>query len=110
MSTDPNSTTEDLIVATSKMLNQQTRDIQMQSSSSVINVEKLQTAFNQIFDTIDLVNEFKIKSLPNLQHSMEHLSEQLQRAQQYTDQVRRHEVETQLQLNDSATKDRVSIE
>ena len=35
-----NSTTEDLIVATSKMLNQQTRDIQMQSSSSVINVEK----------------------------------------------------------------------
>mgnify|MGYP006315676485 FL=1 len=105
-----NSTTEDLIVATSKMLNQQTRDIQMQSSSSVINVEKLQTAFNQIFDTIDLVNEFKIKSLPNLQHSMEHLSEQLQRAQQYTDQVRRHEVETQLQLNDSATKDRVSIE
>lgn len=41
---------------------------------------------------------------------MEHLSEQLQRAQQYTDQVRRHEVETQLQLNDSATKDRVSIE
>ena len=95
-----NSTTEDLIVSTSKMLNQQTRDIQMQSTSSVINVEKLQTAFEQIFETIDLVNDFKVKSLPNLQKSMDHLSVQLQRAQQYTDQVRNQEVEQQLQLNE----------
>lgn len=104
-----NSTTEDLIVSTSKMLNQQTRDIQMQSSSSVINVEKLQTAFNQIFDTIDLVNDFKVKSLPNLQQSMNHLSEQLQRAQQYTDQVRRNEVEEQLQLKETLPKEQLSL-
>lgn len=95
-----NSTTEDLIVSTSKMLNQQTRDIQMQSSSSVISVEKLQTAFDQIFETIDLVNDFKVKSLPNLQKSMEHLSTQLHRAQHYTDQVRAQEVEQQLNLKD----------
>ncbi|MCY6413726.1 toxic anion resistance protein [Acinetobacter sp. VNH17] len=95
-----NSTTEDLIVSTSKMLNQQTRDIQSQSANSVISVEKLQTAFNQIFDTIDLVNDFKVKSLPNLQQSMDHLSTQLQRAQQYTDQVRKNEVEQQLKLKD----------
>jgi uncharacterized protein YaaN involved in tellurite resistance len=93
-----NSTTEDLILSTSKMLNQQTRDIQIQSSSSVIDVEKLQTAFQQIFETIDLVNDFKVKSLPNLQKSMDHLSVQLQHAQRYTDQVRNQEVEEQLQL------------
>lgn len=105
-----NSTTEDLIVSTSKMLNQQTRDIQMQSSSSVINVDKLQTAFEQIFETIDLVNDFKVKSLPNLQKSMEHLSTQLHRAQHYTDQVRDQEVEQQLQLKSTDVDGIVALE
>ncbi len=105
-----NSTTEDLIVATSKMLNQQTRDIQMQSSSSVINVEKLQVAFEHIFETIDLVNDFKVKSLPNLQKSMDHLTAQLQRAQKYTDQVRNQEVEQQLQLNEKDALNNGAVE
>lgn len=92
-----NSTTEDLIVSTSKMLNQQTKDIQAQASNSVIDVEKLQTAFDQIFETIDMVNDFKVKSLPNLQKSMDHLAVQLNRAQQYTDQVRQDVIEQELQ-------------
>ena len=91
-----NRTTEDLIVSTSKMLNQQTQEIQSQSAHSMIDVEKLQIAFDQVFETIDLVNDFKIKSLPNLQKSMDHLSEQLNRAQQYTDQVRHRVVEQEL--------------
>ncbi|OAL83772.1 hypothetical protein AY605_08415 [Acinetobacter sp. SFD] len=105
-----NSTTEDLIVSTSKMLNQQTRDIQIQSSNSVINVEKLQTAFEQIFETIDLVNDFKVKSLPNLQKSMNHLATQLHRAQYYTDQVRNQEVEQQLQLGERKMSDKGVVE
>lgn len=104
-----NSTTEDLIVATSKMLNQQTRDIQSQSSNSVINVEKLQVAFNQIFETIDLVNEFKVRALPNLQQSMDHLAAQLQRAQQFTDQVRAQEVAEQLKDEQLTVKDFISV-
>lgn len=105
-----NSTTEDLIVSTSKMLNQQTRDIQIQSSNSVINVEKLQTAFEQIFETIDLVNDFKVKSLPNLQKSMNHLAIQLHRAQYYTDQVRNQEVEQQLQLGERKMSEKGVVE
>src|SRR5690606_9271287 len=105
-----NSTTEDLIVSTSKMLNQQMRDIQIQSSNSVINVEKLQTAFEQIFETIDLVNDFKVKSLPNLQKSMNHLATQLHRAQYYTDQVRNQEVEQQLQLGERKMSEKGVVE
>lgn len=105
-----NSTTEDLIVSTSKMLNQQTREIQSQSANSVIKVEKLQTAFNQIFETIDLVNEFKVRALPNLQQSMDHLATQLQRAQQFTDQVRSQEVEQQLKDEQLILKDFISVD
>ena len=105
-----NSTTEDLIVSTSKMLNQQTREIQSQSANSVIKVEKLQTAFNQIFETIDLVNEFKVRALPNLQQSMDHLATQLQRAQQFTDQVRSQEVQQQLKDEQLILKDFISVD
>ena len=103
-----NSTTEDLIVSTSKMLNQQTKEIQSQSSNSMIDVGKLQIAFDQIFETIDMVNDFKVKSLPNLQKSMDHLSQQLTRAQQYTDQVRLQVVEQELQPEHKATDIRIS--
>ena len=102
-----NSTTEDLIVSTSKMLNQQTKEIQSQSSHSMIDVGKLQIAFDQIFETIDMVNDFKVKSLPNLQKSMDHLSQQLTRAQQYTDQVRLQTVEQELKLEHKGTDVRI---
>ena len=98
-----NQTTEELILSTSKMLNQQTREIQSQASNTMIDVGKLQTAFDQIFETIDMVNDFKLRSLPNLQTSIEHLSEQLQRAQPYTDQVRREQIEQQLDQLDKPT-------
>lgn len=87
-----NRTTEDLIVSTSQMLNQQSKEIQQQSSQSTIDLQKLQIAFDHIFETIDVVNEFKTNAMPNLQQSIQHLSEQLQRSQSYLDQARSHEV------------------
>lgn len=92
-----NETTEELIVSTSKMLNQQTKEIQKQSSNTMIDVTKLQTAFDNIFETIDMVNDFKLRSMPNLQRSIEHLSQQLDRATHYTDQVRQQVIEHELQ-------------
>lgn len=103
-----NETTEELIVSTAKMLNQQTKDIQKQSSNTMIDVTQLQTAFDQIFETIDMVNDFKIRSMPNLQKSIEHLDVQLQRAQHYTDQVRQQVIEQELQP--AQHKPSVSIE
>ena len=91
-----NETTEELIVSTSKMLNQQTKDIQKQSSHSMIDVTKLQTAFDNIFETIDMVNDFKVRSMPNLQRSIENLNLQLERAKHYTDQVRQEEISQEL--------------
>ena len=104
----------DVACATSALLaaelNQQTKEIQSQSSNSMIDVDKLQTAFDQIFETIDIVNDFKVKSLPNLQKSMDHLEAQLQRAQYYTDQVRSQEVEKQLQLNEKGMPNNGAVE
>ena len=63
----------------------------------MIDVTKLQTAFDNIFETIDMVNDFKLRSMPNLQRSIEHLSQQLDRATHYTDQVRQQVIEHELQ-------------
>lgn len=103
-----NTTTEDLIVSTSKMLNKQTKEIQTQSSNAMIDVGKLQTAFDQIFETIDIVNDFNVRSLPNLQKSIDHLTTQLERAKHYTDQVRDDVIAQQLN-GENSTKGQVKI-
>lgn len=91
-----NKTTEDLIVATSKMLKNQTKDIQIQASSSVINLDKLQVAFNNTFETINMVNDFKIQSIDKMRKNIEVLSQQVEIAQTYLDQNREGEASKQL--------------
>ncbi|WP_051526849.1 toxic anion resistance protein [Alkanindiges illinoisensis] len=91
-----NKTTEDLIVATSKMLKNQTKDIQIQASSSVINLDKLQTAFNNTFETINMVNDFKIQSIDKMHKNIEVLNQQLETARSYLDQNKEYEVKTHL--------------
>lgn len=91
-----NKTTEDLIVATSKMLKNQTKDIQIQASSSVINLDKLQVAFNNTFETINIVNDFKIQSIDKMRKNIEVLSQQVEIAKTYLDQNREGEASKQL--------------
>lgn len=91
-----NKTTEDLIVATSKMLKNQTKDIQIQASSSVINLDKLQVAFNNTFETINMVNDFKIQSIDKMRKNVEVLSQQVEIAKTYLDQNREGEASKQL--------------
>lgn len=91
-----NKTTEDLILATSKMLKNQTRDIQTQAGSSVIHIDKLQAAFNNTFETINMVNDFKVQSIEKMRKNIEVLSQQVKTANIYLDQVRQGDVQQQL--------------
>lgn len=90
-----NKTTEDLILATSNMLKQQTKDIQTQASSSVINLDKLQAAFNNTFETINMVNDFKVQSIEKMRKNIEVLSQQANTARAYLDQVKLDDVQQQ---------------
>lgn len=83
-----NSTTEDMIVATSELLKTQSAEIHQQASNSMISVEKLQQAFDNVFATMEMIGEYKVKALDNLKVTVDTLSGQIQRAQKYVDQVR----------------------
>ncbi|WP_431711541.1 toxic anion resistance protein [Glutamicibacter uratoxydans] len=69
-----NSTTSDLIVATSELLRSQGTAIQAQASRSTIDPSKLQQAFDNIYQAMDEIDRFKIeatKSMKQTVHIME---------------------------------------
>jgi uncharacterized protein YaaN involved in tellurite resistance len=83
-----NATTENLIVATSEMMKQQSAEIYQQAASPTIAVEKLQQAFDNSFAAFDMIADFKLKSLDAMQKTVDALTVQVDRARQYTDRVR----------------------
>lgn len=86
-----NTTTENIIVATSEMLKNQSTDIQQQASGSMISVETLQQAFDNVFETMDMISEYKVKALSSMQQTVDALSQQVERSHKYLDQVRENE-------------------
>jgi uncharacterized protein YaaN involved in tellurite resistance len=86
-----NTTTENMIVSTSEMLKTQSAEIHHQASNSMIGVEKLQQAFDNVFATMDMISDYKVKALDNLKVTVDALTGQVERAQKYVDQVREGE-------------------
>jgi len=86
-----NSTTEDMIVATSELLKTQSAEIHQQASGSMIGVEKLQQAFDNVFATMDMISDYKVQALDNMKLTVDALTGQVERAQKYVDQVREGE-------------------
>jgi uncharacterized protein YaaN involved in tellurite resistance len=58
-----NETTAGIIDSTSTLLKEQTGQIHQQAAASTIPVEVLQRAFQNIYDTMDTIDTFKIKAL-----------------------------------------------
>jgi uncharacterized protein YaaN involved in tellurite resistance len=83
-----NTTTGNLIESTSQMLRQQSGDIQSQAASSTIAVEKLQTAFNNVYQTMDMIDTFKLQALDNMRQTIDTLSREVSKAQVYLERAR----------------------
>jgi uncharacterized protein YaaN involved in tellurite resistance len=97
-----NATTEDIIVTTSEMLKDQSTTIHQQASSSMIDIEKLQQAFDNVFATMDMISDYKIKALDNMKQTVETLSHQIDHSQKYLDQVRESEARGAIHLSQSS--------
>jgi len=87
-----NTTTSNLIESTSTMLRQQTGQIYSQAASATIDVQKLQTAFNNIYATMDMIDKFKVQALDNMRTTVNTLSGEIQKAQTYMERARTAEV------------------
>ena len=65
-----NEATNKLIGATSKMLKEQGASIQQQAMETNISVDTLRSAFEDTFDALDSINDYKQKALPQMQNTI----------------------------------------
>jgi uncharacterized protein YaaN involved in tellurite resistance len=83
-----NTTTSNLIEATSQMLKKQSAQIYEQAASSTINIQQLQNAFSNIYQAMDMMENYKVEALKNMQITVNLLSEEVDKANSYIDRVR----------------------
>ena len=78
-----NDTTAGIIDGTSTMLREQTGKIHEQAAASTIPLETLQRAFQNIYDTMDEVDEFKVRALDSMKQTVEALSGEVEKSKGY---------------------------
>jgi uncharacterized protein YaaN involved in tellurite resistance len=78
-----NTTTAGIIDSTSTLLKQQTGSIHEQAASSTIPLETLQRAFQNIYDTMDTIDNFKVKALDSMKQTVDTLSDEVERSRGY---------------------------
>lgn len=78
-----NDTTAGMIDSTGKLLREQTAKIHQQAASSTIPLETLQRAFQNIYDTMDEVDSFKLKALDSMKQTVELLGTEVEKSKGY---------------------------
>lgn len=100
-----NKTTSSMIESTSKMMKKQTADIHEQAASSTIEIDKLKNAFNNIYETMDTISEFKVQALDNMKETVNVLTQEVERSQEYLDRARAETVDEVAKTIDVSTDD-----
>lgn len=87
-----NKTTGSIIQSTSELLKQQSTAVHQQAANSTIEVEKLQSAFNNIYETMDTIANYKVEALSSMQETVNVLTSEVEKSQKYLDRVRGEQV------------------
>jgi uncharacterized protein YaaN involved in tellurite resistance len=86
-----NTTTSNMIESTAKLLASQSVAISEQAASSTIGVDKLEAAFTNIHQAMDAIDVFKVQALNSMQTTIDTLSAEIQKSQNYLARARRSE-------------------
>ncbi|MGH6787928.1 MAG: toxic anion resistance protein [Novosphingobium sp.] len=78
-----NDTTAGLIDSTGTLLRDQTGKIHEQAASATIPVEVLQRAFQNIYDTMDNIDTFKVKALESMKQTVTTLTTEVEKSKGY---------------------------
>ena len=65
--------------------------IHQQAASSTIDIAQLQQAFNNLYQTMDAIADFKSKALVSMQTTVNTLTDEVAKSRSYVDRVRRQE-------------------
>ena len=87
-----NTTTSNLIESTSTLMKQQAGTIHEQATSSAVSLDKLKLAFQNVYETMDMVSDYKLQALDNMQKTVELLTSEVDKSRGYLDRVRGEEV------------------
>ncbi len=78
-----NTTTAGMIDTTGELLRTQTGAIHEQAAASTIPLETLQRAFQNIYETMDQIDRFKLEALGNMKQTVETLSGEVEKSKGY---------------------------
>ena len=78
-----NTTTANIIDSTGALLKENTARIHEQAAASTIPIETLQRAFQNIYDTMDAVDTFKIKALESMKTTIGTLTTEVEKSRGY---------------------------
>ena len=83
-----NTTTGNLIESTSELLRSQSAQIGEQAATSTVNLAQLQKAFDNVYATIDQIDNYKVQALDNMKKTVDALSTQVTKAQTYLERAK----------------------
>ena len=86
-----NTTTSALIESTSQQLRVQGAAINQQAASSTVDIQKLQVAFDNVFQTMDALDSFRAQAVDSMAQTVTALEGQIERAKPYLERTRRGE-------------------
>ena len=81
--TSLNQTTANIIDSTGTLLREQTGKIHEQAAASTIPLETLQRAFQNIYDTMDNIDTFKVKALESMKQTVTTLTSEVEKSRGY---------------------------
>ncbi len=84
-----NTTTSNLIQATSEMLRDNSVKIQEQAASATIGLPQLQAAFANIYQTMDAIDTYKVQALDTMAATIGTLETEVAKSQAYLDRANR---------------------
>lgn len=105
--TSLNTTTANIIDSTSTLLREQTGRIHEQAAASTIPLETLQRAFQNIYDTMDEVDDFKLRALDSMKQTVGVLSQEVEKSKGY---IARAEGQAQAQAKVASEPSMLALE
>ncbi len=78
-----NTTTANIIDSTGRLLKENTATIHEQAANSVIPLETLSRAFQNIYDTMDAIDTFKLKALDSMKQTSVALEQEVEKSKGY---------------------------
>lgn len=87
-----NTTTSDMIASTAQLLKRQAGDIGNQAADTTLELDKLKAAFANLYQTMDMMADYKTKALANMQLTVTALSTEIDKANIYLNRSRSQDI------------------